>query len=160
MMYLGLFGLALDVYTLCVHLLPLLLLVALPPSITFPSYPSIIILSHTQSPHSHDQFRTRVNTYTVEEERKITPVTFAHFVSSTLYERRIVVVGLEPMQMLGTAEAASAAEGGEEKAKKRCKPFTASTDRIRCMTWAKVSLHSFFVLRRLRHRVREAIRYR
>jgi hypothetical protein len=62
--------------------------------------------------------------------------------------------------MLGTAEAASAAEDGEENAKKRYKPFTTSTDWIRCMNWAKASLHSFFDLRRFRHRIREAFRYR
>jgi hypothetical protein len=69
------------------------------------------------------------------------------------------VVVLEPMQMLGAAEAATAAKVGEEKAKNRYKPFTASTDLIRCMNWAKLSLHSF-VLRLLRHRIREAFRYR
>jgi 20S proteasome subunit beta 3 len=92
--------------------------------------------------------------YTIKEEREITPVTFAHLVSSTLYERRFgpyfiepVVAGLEPIPMPGAAEAAttSAAEGGEgeggasgEKAKRRYKPFIASTDLIGCINWAKV----------------------
>jgi 20S proteasome subunit beta 3 len=88
--------------------------------------------------------------YTIKEEREITPVTFAHLVSSTLYERRFgpyfiepVVAGLEPIPMPGAAE--SAAEGGEgegaargEKAKIRYKPFIASTDLIGCINWAKV----------------------
>jgi 20S proteasome subunit beta 3 len=92
--------------------------------------------------------------YTIKEEREITPVTFAHLVSSTLYERRFgpyfiepVVAGLEPIPMPGAAEAAatSAAEGGEgegaatgEKAKRRYKPLIASTDLIGCINWAKV----------------------
>jgi 20S proteasome subunit beta 3 len=88
--------------------------------------------------------------YTIKEEREITPVTFAHLVSSTLYERRFgpyfnkpVVAGLEPIPMPGAAEAA-AAEGGQEgaasgeKAKRRYKPFIASTDLIGCINWAKV----------------------
>jgi 20S proteasome subunit beta 3 len=94
--------------------------------------------------------------YTIKEEREITAVTFAHLVSSTLYERRFgpyfiepVVAGLEPIPMPGAAEAAatSAAEGGEgegatggEKAKRRYEPFIASTDLIGYINWAKVRL--------------------
>jgi hypothetical protein len=91
--------------------------------------------------------------YTIKEEREITPVTFAHLVSSTLYERRFgpyfiepVVAGLEPIPMPGAAEAtASATEGadgvaGGEKAKRRYKPFIASTDLIGCINWAKVRI--------------------
>jgi hypothetical protein len=74
----------------------------------------------------HDQFRLRVNMYTIKEEREITPVTFAHLVSSTLYERRFgpyfiepVVAGLEPRPAGGFV------------------PFIASTDLIGCINWAK-----------------------
>jgi 20S proteasome subunit beta 3 len=83
--------------------------------------------------------------YAIKEEHEITTVTFAHLVSSTLYKRRFgpyfiepVVAGLEPIPMQGAAEAASAAEGGQEKAKRRYKPFIASTDLIGCINWAKV----------------------
>jgi 20S proteasome subunit beta 3 len=83
--------------------------------------------------------------YTIKEEREITPVTCAHLVSSTLYKRRFgpyfmepIVVVLEPIPMLGAAEAASAAEDGEEKAKRRFKPCIASTDLIGCISWPKV----------------------
>jgi hypothetical protein len=73
--------------------------------------------------------------YTIKEEREITPVTFAHLVSSTLYERRFgpyfiepVVAGLDP---LPTPE-------GQPDAPKRFKPFIASMDLIGCINWAKV----------------------
>jgi 20S proteasome subunit beta 3 len=82
---------------------------------------------------------------TIKEEREVTPVTFAHLVSSTLYQRRFgpyfiepVVPGLGPIPMLEVAEATSAAEGGEEKAKRRYKLFMASTDLIGCINWTKV----------------------
>lgn len=35
-----------------------------------------------------DKFRYRVNMYKMKEEREIQPETFAHLVSSTLYEKR------------------------------------------------------------------------
>lgn len=35
-----------------------------------------------------DKLRQRVNLYAMKEERVIEPETFAHLVSSTLYERR------------------------------------------------------------------------
>ena len=35
-----------------------------------------------------ERFRYRVNMYKMKEERDIEPETFAHLVSSTLYERR------------------------------------------------------------------------
>lgn len=37
-----------------------------------------------------EKFRYRVNMYKMKEEREIQPDTFAHLVSSTLYERRYV----------------------------------------------------------------------
>jgi hypothetical protein len=164
-MYLGLPGLATDVYTLYVH--PL----SLPPPLRYclsnsSSHPVldlqlqfhhiIRVSRRIDVPRSHDQFRLRVDVYTIKEEHEITPVTFAHLVSSTLYERRFgpyfiepVVAGLEPIPMPGAAEAtASAMEGAEggkgegaasgEKAKRRYKPFIASTDLIRCINWPKV----------------------
>lgn len=80
----------------------------------------------------HDQFRLRVNMYTIKEEREITPVTFAHLVSSTLYERRFgpyfiepVVAGLEPLPSPNPGEPA------------RFKPFIAATDLIGCINFAK-----------------------
>jgi 20S proteasome subunit beta 3 len=35
-----------------------------------------------------EKFRYRVNMYKMKEEREIQPETFAHLVSSTLYEKR------------------------------------------------------------------------
>jgi 20S proteasome subunit beta 3 len=77
----------------------------------------------------HEQFRYKVNMYKMNEDRDITPKTFAHLVSSTLYEKRCVktyarfgpyfvepvIAGLEPN---GT-------------------PFIASTDLIGCINFAK-----------------------
>jgi 20S proteasome alpha/beta subunit len=75
--------------------------------------------------------------YTIKEEREITPVTFAHLVSSTLYERRFgpyfiepVVAGLDPIAV---------PEGTDASAPRKFKPFIASTDLIGCINWAKVS---------------------
>jgi 20S proteasome subunit beta 3 len=75
--------------------------------------------------------------YTIKEEREITPITFAHLVSSTLYERRFgpyfiepVVAGLEPIPT---------PDGATAEAPRRFKPFIASTDLIGCINWAKVS---------------------
>lgn len=51
-------------------------------------------ISHVLSAYPFDKssrrerFRFRVNMYTIKEEREIEPETFAHLVSSTLYERR------------------------------------------------------------------------
>jgi hypothetical protein len=83
-----------------------------------------LVSHHTNAPCSHDQFRLRVNMYTIKKEREITPVTFTHLVSSTLYKLRFgpyfiepVVAGLEPIPMPGAAEAAATAttEGGERE---------------------------------------------
>jgi hypothetical protein len=90
--YLGLLGLATDVYAVYVPLssssyLPrsstffsvviLFTLVSLTPFIS-PIISSHLISSHAQPPYSHDQFRLRVNTYTFEKERESTSMTFAH----------------------------------------------------------------------------------
>ena len=71
--------------------------------------------------------------YQIKEERDITPSTFAHLVSSTLYERRFgpyfiepVVAGLEPLL---------SSVPGEPQ---RFKPFIAATDLIGCLNFAKV----------------------
>ncbi|TIA93203.1 hypothetical protein E3P99_00333 [Wallemia hederae] len=70
-----------------------------------------------------DTFRFRTNMYKLKEGREIEPNTFAHLVSSTLYERRWspyfvepVVAGLDP-------------NNGE--------PFIAATDLIGCLNFAK-----------------------
>ncbi|KAJ3322910.1 proteasome core particle subunit beta 3 [Boothiomyces sp. JEL0866] len=70
----------------------------------------------------HEKFRFKVNMYKLNEDREITPKTFAHLVSSTLYEKRFgpyfvdpVVAGLNPD---GT-------------------PFICSTDLIGCINFAK-----------------------
>lgn len=71
--------------------------------------------------------------YTIKEEREITPGTFTHLVSSTLYERRFgpyfiepVVAGLEPLPRAAPDE------------KARFRPFIAATDLIGCINFAKV----------------------
>ncbi|KAJ3299279.1 proteasome core particle subunit beta 3 [Borealophlyctis nickersoniae] len=45
----------------------------------------------------HERFRFKVNMYKLQEERDITPSTFAHMVSSTLYERRFGPYFVEPV---------------------------------------------------------------
>ncbi|KIY63673.1 20S proteasome subunit beta 3 [Cylindrobasidium torrendii FP15055 ss-10] len=71
-------------------------------------------------------FRYRVNMYTIKEEREIEPDTFAHLVSSTLYERRFGPYFIEPV-MAGI----STTPGG------KVKPFIAATDLIGCLNFAK-----------------------
>ena len=44
-----------------------------------------------------DKLRQRVNLYAMKEERTIEPETFAHLVSSTLYERRFGPYFVEPV---------------------------------------------------------------
>ncbi|KAM6498693.1 20S proteasome subunit beta 3 [Amanita muscaria] len=44
-----------------------------------------------------ERFRFRVNMYTIKEEREIEPQTFAHLVSSTLYEHRFGPYFIEPV---------------------------------------------------------------
>ncbi|KAF4573266.1 proteasome core particle subunit beta 3 [Pleurotus pulmonarius] len=71
-------------------------------------------------------FRFRVNMYTIKEEREIQPETFAHLVSSTLYERRFGPYFIEPV-IAGLSQTPS---GG-------FKPFIAATDLIGCLNFAK-----------------------
>lgn len=64
--------------------------------------------------------------YTIKEGREIEPETFAHLVSSTLYERRFGPYFIEPV-MAGLSKVAT---GGY-------KPFIAATDLIGCLNFAK-----------------------
>lgn len=73
-----------------------------------------------------ERFRYRVNMYTIKEEREIEPETFAHLVSSTLYEHRFGPYFIEPV-MAGISKTPS---GG-------IKPFIAATDLIGCLNFAK-----------------------
>jgi len=73
-----------------------------------------------------EQFRYRVNMYTIKEEREIEPEAFAHLVSSTLYEKRFGPYFIEPV-MAGLAKKPS----GEYK------PFIAASDLIGCLNFAK-----------------------
>ncbi|KAG5219881.1 proteasome core particle [Salix suchowensis] len=66
------------------------------------------------------------NMYTIKEEREIQPETFAHLVSSTLYERRFGPYFIEPV-IAGLSQTPS---GG-------FKPFIAATDLIGCLNFAK-----------------------
>jgi len=72
-----------------------------------------------------EQFRYRVNMYTIKEGRDIEPETFAHLVSSTLYERRFGPYFVEPI----IAGLTRPSEGS--------KPFIAGTDLIGCLTLPK-----------------------
>lgn len=64
--------------------------------------------------------------YTIKEEREIEPETFAHLVSSTLYEKRFGPYFIEPV-MAGLEKTPSGAY----------KPFIAATDLIGCLNFAK-----------------------
>ncbi|KAI0764936.1 N-terminal nucleophile aminohydrolase [Fomes fomentarius] len=73
-----------------------------------------------------ETFRYRVNMYTIKEEREIEPETFAHLVSSALYERRFGPYFIEPV-MAGLQKD----HNGEYK------PYIAATDLIGCLNFAK-----------------------
>ncbi|KAG6332068.1 hypothetical protein ID866_7022 [Astraeus odoratus] len=73
-----------------------------------------------------ERFRYRVNMYTIKEEREIEPETFAHLVSSTLYEHRFGPYFVEPV-IAGLAKTPS---GG-------VRPFIAAADLIGCLNFAK-----------------------
>ena len=64
--------------------------------------------------------------YTIKEEREIEPETFAHMVSSALYERRFGPYFIEPV-MCGLQKAHDGSY----------KPFIAATDLIGCLNFAK-----------------------
>ncbi|KAF8502477.1 20S proteasome subunit beta 3 [Gautieria morchelliformis] len=72
-----------------------------------------------------ERFRFRVNMYTIKEEREIEPATFAHLVSSTLYEKRFGPFFIEPV----IAGISSPSRGS--------KPFIAAADLIGCLNFAK-----------------------
>lgn len=72
-----------------------------------------------------ERFRYLVNMYTIKEEREIEPETFAHLVSSTLYEKRFGPYFIEPV----IAGLTSTTRGS--------KPFIAATDLIGCLNFAK-----------------------
>ena len=76
--------------------------------------------------YRRDRLRFRVNMYTIKEEREIAPETFAHLVSSTLYEHRFGPYFIEPV-MAGLSKTPT---GGY-------KPFIAATDLIGCLNFAK-----------------------
>ncbi|GAA5867113.1 hypothetical protein JCM8547_006243 [Rhodosporidiobolus lusitaniae] len=69
-----------------------------------------------------DKLRQRVNLYAMKEERTIEPETFAHLVSSTLYERRFGPYFVEPVVAGLNA---------------KDEPFIAATDLIGCINFAK-----------------------
>ncbi|KAJ3320591.1 Proteasome subunit beta type-3 [Blyttiomyces sp. JEL0837] len=69
-----------------------------------------------------ERFRMKVDMYTLREEREISPKTFAHMVSSTLYEKRFGPYFAEPV-IVGVDKT------GE--------PFICSMDLIGCINYAK-----------------------
>ncbi|KAG1174717.1 hypothetical protein G6F70_004620 [Rhizopus microsporus] len=69
-----------------------------------------------------DRFRFKTNMYKMREERDVEPKTFAHMVSSTLYERRFGPYFVEPV---------IAGLGKDNK------PFICSMDLIGCINFAK-----------------------
>lgn len=71
-----------------------------------------------------DKLRQRVKLYAMKEERVIEPETFAHLVSSTLYERRFGPYFVEPV-IAGINS--------------KDEPFIAAMDLIGCLNFAKVS---------------------
>ncbi|EMD36279.1 20S proteasome subunit beta 3 [Gelatoporia subvermispora B] len=74
----------------------------------------------------HQQFRYRLNMYTIKEEREIEPETFAHLVSSTLYEKRFGPYFIEPV-----------IAGLQKTPSGDLKPYIAATDLIGCLNFAK-----------------------
>ncbi|PWN89598.1 putative PUP3-20S proteasome subunit beta3 [Acaromyces ingoldii] len=74
-----------------------------------------------------ETFRYRVNMYKMKEEREIQPETFAHLVSSTLYEKRFGPYFIEPVICgLSSPDAPVPNE-----------PFIAASDLIGCLNFAK-----------------------
>ncbi|PWN52456.1 putative PUP3-20S proteasome subunit beta3 [Violaceomyces palustris] len=67
-------------------------------------------------------FRYRLNMYRMKEEREIEPETFAHLVSSTLYEKRFGPYFIEPI--------IAGLNSNNE-------PFIAAADLIGCLNFAK-----------------------
>ncbi|KAI9168117.1 proteasome core particle subunit beta 3 [Blastocladiella emersonii ATCC 22665] len=69
-----------------------------------------------------ERFRFKSNMYKLREERDLEPKTFAHMVSSTLYEKRFGPYFVEPV-----------VAGLDKKGE----PFVCSTDLIGCINFAK-----------------------
>ena len=80
---------------------------------------------HTTA-HRHEQFRYRVNMYTIKEEREIEPQAFTQMVSSTLYERRFGPWFIEPV-----------IAGMQKMPNGEYSPWIAATDLIGCINFAK-----------------------
>lgn len=74
-----------------------------------------------------EKFKYRVNMYKMKEEREIQPETFAHLVSSTLYERRFGPYFVEPV--IAGLSSPDSPEPNE--------PFIAASDLIGCLNFAK-----------------------
>ncbi|KAI0032978.1 20S proteasome subunit beta 3 [Vararia minispora EC-137] len=74
-----------------------------------------------------ERFRYRVNMYTIKESRTIEPSTFAHLVSSTLYERRFGPYFIEPI-IAGLERNPATGE---------LSPYIAGADLIGCLNFAK-----------------------
>ncbi|KAL1914727.1 uncharacterized protein VTP21DRAFT_7985 [Calcarisporiella thermophila] len=70
----------------------------------------------------HESFRFKTNLYKLREERTIEPKTFAHLVSSSLYERRFGPYFVEPV-----------IAGLDKKGE----PFICNMDLIGCINFAK-----------------------
>lgn len=70
----------------------------------------------------NERFRFKTNMYKLREERDIEPKTFAHLVSSTLYEKRFGPYFVEPVV------------AGLDK---KNEPFICSMDLIGCINFAK-----------------------
>ncbi|WRT66494.1 uncharacterized protein IL334_003453 [Kwoniella shivajii] len=75
-----------------------------------------------------EHLRFRVNMYRMKEEREITPKTFTHLVSSTLYEKRFGPFFIEPV----VAGLPTATELDPHP-----KPFISTMDTIGCITTPK-----------------------
>ncbi|KAK9899836.1 N-terminal nucleophile aminohydrolase [Cystobasidium minutum MCA 4210] len=70
----------------------------------------------------YEKLRNRVNLYRMKEQKEISPSTFAHLASSTLYEKRFGPYFIEPVV------AGLEADGS---------PFIAAADLIGCLNFAK-----------------------
>ncbi|EIN04629.1 20S proteasome subunit beta 3 [Punctularia strigosozonata HHB-11173 SS5] len=90
----------------------------------------------------YERFRFRTNMYTIKEEREISPETFAHLVSSTLYEHRFGPYFIEPV-IAGISAAPTASPSAVSSGTlapppgKKWQPFIAATDVIGCINFAK-----------------------
>ncbi|CEH16033.1 20s proteasome subunit beta 3 [Ceraceosorus bombacis] len=73
------------------------------------------------------RFRYRTSMYQLKEEREIEPETFAHLVSSTLYEKRFGPYFIEPV--------IAGLSGPDSKTPNE--PFIAAADLIGCLNFAK-----------------------